>query len=120
MARPCALCGGNLDIIGDRHRCVGGRPAGDKPPTRLEKDQIARGELDPAALKSKPQAQAQPVGRLAPRLAAVPISQPRRPQANAARQSEGHITCADVLAAIAELRREFEKLAALLTPRTDA
>jgi len=105
MARLCPDCGANLDVFGTRHRCISGKPAGQKPLTKLEK-------LDPAALtQSTPAAATQPIGRLAARPAYERTTPPaRQPQPS----------LADVLSAIVELRQQFEKLTALLTPRTDA
>src|SRR5271157_2897783 len=101
MARPCADCGANLDVVGDRHRCVGGKPTGQRPLTMLQKDLLARGEMSPADLlpKEKPPAPSQP-GRLAPlKPYDRTTPQARQPQANAAPRGEVQPTTAELMAA---------------------
>jgi hypothetical protein len=62
----CPDCGVDLDKFGARHRCLGGKSAGQRKPTKLEAEKIARGEMTSADLapKTTPAATTQP-GRLA-------------------------------------------------------
>ena len=76
MARLCELCGSNLDEYGDRHRCVGGKIAGQRKPTKLEAERIARGEISPADLIPKPKEKAATVQAKQP-LVARPTRQTR-------------------------------------------
>jgi hypothetical protein len=119
MARLCELCGANLNIVGDRHRCVGGRPGGQKPLTRLDKDRITRGEMSPADLlpKVQPRTSAK-LGRLAKR---VPTEQPK-PDQTAVPSREPQPSNSDIMIAIECLRVQFEALRSALLgkPRTDA
>lgn len=124
MARLCEICGINLDKFGPRHRSLS-EVAGEKPLTKLQKDQLARGEMSPADLppKEKP-ATATQSSRLAP---LKPYDRPappaRQPQANAAPRGEVQPTTAELMAAIEGLRAQFVELkAALLAkePRLDA
>ena len=115
MARLCELCGSNLDKYGDRHRCIGGKIAGQRKPTKLEAERIARGEMSPADLIPKPKEKAATVqanaaprgeaqpGRLAPRLRPLDTSQPLQPQAS-------QPTLAAIMAAIGELRSIIEAM----------
>jgi hypothetical protein len=114
MARPCELCGANLDIVGNRHRCIGGKPAGQRQPTKLQKDKIARGEMTSADLapKATPVPSVQPgrLAKLSPSdIRPAPVRQPQP-------------SPADILAAIQRLTAAFEALRSALQdkPRTDA
>lgn len=113
MARLCVDCGLDLDRFGERHRCttkiVGARKA-----TRLEAEQIAKGQLDPASLLLKNRLNSEPVGRLARR---TPVLQPDQKE-NTASSRGPQTTLTDVLQAIDNLRRQFEKLQAALTSRS--
>jgi hypothetical protein len=104
--RRCELCDANMDVMGTRHRCVGGKPAGEKLLTRLDKE---RGVVSQPATKP-----IEPLGRLAP----------RPPMARAAQAQPACACRADeVLSAIDNLRLAFEKFAATLSqdrPHTDA
>jgi len=108
MASRCPDCGLDLDRFGPRHRCITGKLAGERKATKLEADKIAKGEMSPADLlpKEKPLASTPLV---AGRLARLPAPA-RQPQP----------TTADLMAAIEGLRTQFEKLAAVVMPRTDA
>jgi hypothetical protein len=113
MARLCELCGANLNIVGDRHRCVGGRPGGQRPLTRLEAERIAKG--DPASLISQPAARPQvSLGRVAPRRQADAPAPAREPQVNAAPRGEVQPSNRDLMTAIDNLCREFEALRSML------
>src|SRR5271165_1392798 len=110
--RICGDCGTNLNIVGDRHRCVGVRPAGQKPLTRLEAEKVVRGEMSADELLPKNRMNSQPVGRLAPRLspkAPAPAEQPKADQTAAPPVSSSRQpTLADVLAGIDRLSAQFE------------
>ena len=114
MARLCEICGLDTGKFGTRHRCHG-KVSGERKPTKLEADKIARGEMTAADLapKDKPAIPAQS-GRLAPLKPYDRPAQARQPQPS----------LADVLAAIEGLRAKFMELKATLLakepPRLDA
>ena len=109
----CEACGLDLTKWGPRHRCTTGKIEGQKPLTRLQKDQLDKGQLDPATLATPPATAtpATPIGRLAPRQAADvrPLPQPRQPQP----------TNADILEAIAEIRKLVQEMRSDLTKLLD-
>jgi hypothetical protein len=120
MARLCELCGTNLDKFAapgsDRHYCLGGKLAGARAATRLERERIEAGQLDSSIPlpKSQPKA-SEPLGRLArrPPDAAQPAPA-RQPQ-------EAQPSNRDLMAAIDSLRQQFEALrSVLLSKHTDA
>jgi len=109
MVRRCPDCQADLDRWGDRHRCTI-KIVGARQPTRLEAEQIAKGQLDPSALLPKPSV-TQPVGRLAPRPSTDHPALARMPQAGCSCRAD------EVLGA---LERIAEKLDALIDKRTNA
>jgi hypothetical protein len=104
MARLCPDCGTNLDKFGARHRCHG-KVAGTRQPTKLERELIEAGKLDPSILfpKSQPKASAEPLGRLARRPPDVQLAPSTR---------EPQPQLCDILKAVNDLQASFDRLTA--------
>ena len=114
MPRRCPDCQIDLDRYGDRHRCTT-KIVGQRKPTRLERDLIDKGQLDPSILLPKaPAAATQPIGRLAPRKPAD------APQPAQARQPADKPCCTNLLADVLKELADMKAMLLELKPRPDA
>ena len=113
----CSDCGLDLTKFGPRHRCTT-KIVGQRKATRLEAEQIAKGQLDASSLLPKVGSTLSQPGRLAKR---APTEQPK-PDQTARPSRESQPSNSDLMVAISRLTAAFEALRSALMdkPRTDA